>query len=71
MSGKQTAHDKSNKVYNGQYDSEDTPMQSSPFMSSLVPLEDNEGDRISDLIITLVGEEDLTGMNLVLSTMQF
>ena len=67
VSGKQYIPDGSTAVNQIQEDGEDAVMQSSPFMSSPVPLQDKGGDQASINVITLAGEEDLEGMNLSLS----
>lgn len=65
VSGKQTVLDKLDVVGQGHGDGEDIPMQSSPFMSSPMPLQDNEGDQDAVTVVTLTGEENLEGMHLL------
>ena len=44
-----------------QPDSEDVHMQSSPYMSSSMPQEEDEEDRVPSRKITLAREEDVNG----------
>lgn len=70
VSGKQTALDELNRASDRQDDGEDTPMQSSPFMSSPMQRGDNVGGQTCVTVINLVGEEYLEGTDLFLSTLR-
>lgn len=48
---------------NGTADGEDTFMQSSPFMSSSMPQQDNEDESLAVRIVAMCREEDLEGNN--------
>lgn len=67
VSGKQYIPDESTAINQIHGDGEDAVMQSSPFMSSPVPLQDRGEDQAFINVITLAGEGDLEGMNLSLS----
>lgn len=70
VSGTRTKPDGSSMALDGQGDGEDEHMQSSPFMSSSMPIDSDTEIRILTTVVTLVGEEDLDGEKLALAMLR-